>query len=653
MADVTYEVEAQLKLNAKSALGGLRAATSAVDRLRNYLRGAQTASSGLMRQLAGAAGAYAAYNLTSNALRRVIGGTFEYAGMVEQASIQIATLSNRIEGIPFDAAERRAGGFIETLEDLAIQSPATGRDLIGLFQGLAGPVARVTGQMEDALVLSQQLANAASALGVDYEQAGRDFRAMLEGRAGADVLMFSRLRSVGAISETAEAFNQMAQANPAEAYEKLRDILEGYNVAAARQGRSLSGLTSSFSSLYNRILVSAANPILDRFKTFLADVNDRLLGNMGRFRTGFQTLGETIADKLDSIFARLLNGLDYVIANWETIAEKMSAAVHRVAYVASSLPKVAKAFAVFQGARMGLGVAGGALGMLGAVGGSSAAGGILAVLSQTIGSIARGGSATGPLEALGSLFSSPFSIVTSVVKAIAFVGVFAILAGAMAIGAAIARELTQNWEEWAAVWRREVSPLLAMLRSEFVRLWNELRYVMRDLGRGALRMLIDLFKGLVIGAIEVVKFFRDMHLMFVVVSDALAAFVNQLIEIARQLTYGAVDIGPVQRRDPREIQALIMARITGTDPEAFLHPEAYLAATRAANAEELAAQAGDAGGLDPEHPVQNFDFRGSKITMEQQFASDDPDRVAAIIRSDLAGQANRRITSGLVPALGR
>src|SRR5690606_23846108 len=112
-----------------------------------------------------------------------------------------------------------------------------------------------------------------SALGVDYEQAGRDFRAMLEGRAGVDVLMFSRLRSVGAISETTEAFNAMAQANPAEAYEKLRDILEGYNVAAARQGRSLSGLTSSFSSLYNRILVSAANPILDRFKTFLADVN--------------------------------------------------------------------------------------------------------------------------------------------------------------------------------------------------------------------------------------------------------------------------------------------------------------------------------------------------------------------------------------------
>lgn len=653
MADVTYEVEAQLRINAKSALGGLRAATSAVDRLRNYLRGAQSASSGLMRQLAGAAGAYAAYNMTSSALRRVIGGTFEYAGMVEQASIQIATLSNRIEGIPFDAAERRAGGFIETLEDLAIQSPATGRDLIGLFQGLAGPVARVTGQMEDALVLSQQLANTASALGVDYEQAGRDFRAMLEGRAGADVLMFSRLRSVGAIGETAEAFNQMAQANPAEAYEKLRDILEGYNVAAARQGRSLSGLTSSFSSLYNRILVSAANPILDRFKTFLADVNDRLLGNMGRFRTGFQTIGETIADKLDSIFARLLSGLDYVIANWDHIAEKMNAAVHRVAYVASSLPKVAKAFAVFQGARMGLGLAGAGVGMLGAIGGSSAAGSVLGVLSTTIGNIARGGAATGPLEALGSLFSSPFSIVTSIVKVIAFVGVFAVLAGAMAIGAAIARELTQNWDEWAAVWRREVSPLLAMLRGEFVRLWNELRYVMRDLGRGALRMLIDLFKGLVIGAIEVVKFLRDMHLMFVVVSDALAAFVNHLLEIARQLTYGAVDIAPVQRRDPREIQALIMARITGTDPEAFLHPEAYLAATRAANAEELAAQAGEAGGLEPEHPVQNFDFRGSRITMEQSFANDDPDRIAAVIRSDLAGQANRRIMSGLVPALGR
>lgn len=655
-ADVTYDVEAQLRVDAKNAVAGMRSVSSAIDRLRERLSGANSASGGLARQLLAVGGAYAALNAVSNTVRTTATGIEQYANNVEQASISIATLSNRIEGIPFEEGERRAHRFIEELERLAIDSPAGGQDLVKLFVGLSGPIARITGSMEDALVMSQQLANTASSLGVDFEQAGRDFRAMLEGRAGMDVLLFSRLRSVGDINQNAEAWNAMAQANPAEAYEKLKDILDGYNVAAARQGRSMAGLTEAFKSMYQRILGSAYDPIRERFKTFLADVNDRLLANMTKFRQGFRSVGETITSYLDKLFERLLSGLDYVANNWDRIVERMNATVHRVAYFASLIPALAKGFAVFQGARMGgaaaLGIGGG---LMGALGGTTAAGGVLHALVAAVTSISRSSAATGPLSALTDLFSSPLSIIGSIGKIVGFVVVFALLGTAMAVGASIARELTDNWSEWAAVWKREVAPLLDLLKAEFIRLWHELRYVMRDIGRGALRLLINMFKGLVISTIEVVKFLRDMHIMFVVVSDALSAFVNNLLEVARRLTYGAVDIAPVARRDPREIQALIMARITGTDPEAFLHPEAYLAAQRAAMAEDAAAAAaGTGGGGDSrEGPTQNFDFRGSRITMQQEFASDDPDRVAAVIRQDLAGQANRRVMSGFVPALGR
>lgn len=652
--DVTYKVLAQLRVNSRNAVAGIRSASSAVDRLRERFKAASSSSDGLMRSMLATAGAYAAISAASGAVRGLARGVFEYANFTEQASIQIATLSNRIEGIPFEDAERRAGGLIERLEDLAIQSPATGRDLIGLFQGLSGPIARVTGDMEDALVMSQQLANTASALGVDYQQAGRDFRAMLEGRAGVDVLMFSRLRSVGAINETTEAWNAMAQANPADAYEKLRDILEGYNVAAARQGRSLEGLRSSFESLYNRALLAGARPIVERYKTFLGDVNDRLLANMGRFREGLGRVGEAIGRQLDAVFSKLLDGLDYVIANWDRIVAKLERAVYRVGEIARALPGIAKGFVAVAGARMGaragMAIGGGALGLLG---GTSAAGGVLHALVGSLTSVAGAAAATGPLNALGSIFSSPLAIVGTLAKIVAFVGVFALVGTMMVVGAAIARELTENWSHWAEVWRREVSPLLALLKTEFLRLWRELRYVMRDLGRGALSILIGMFKNLVIGAIELVRFFRDAHLAFVLFSDALTAFVNQILAAVSALTYGAVQIDPLERRDPREIRALVLGRMFNTDPEAFLNPEAYMAAERQAMAEEYAAQAGTAGGLEPEQAVQNFDFKGSKISIKQEFANADPDRIAAVLREDLAGQAERRLASGFVPALSR
>lgn len=653
---VTYKVDAQLRVNAANAVRGIRSASSAVDRLRERFAAAKSSSDGMIRSMLATAGAYAAISAASQIARRTIGGVFDYANLVEQASIQIATLSNRIEGVPFEAAETRARGFIEQLEDLAIQSPATGRDLIGLFQGLSGPIARVTGQMSDALVISQQLANTASALGVDYEQAGRDFRAMLEGRAGADVLLFSRLRSVGAISETTEAFNAMAQANPAEAYEKLRDVLEGYNVAAARQGRSLDGLTSSFSSLYNRALLSGAEPIVERYKTFLSGVNDRLLANMSRFRGGLQRVGEAIGRQLDALFSRILAGLDYVIANWDAIVVRLERAVYRIGEVVRALPAVAKGLAAVAGARMGaraaIGISGAALGVLG---GTNAAGGVLHSLVGAVTRIAGASAATGPLDALMGMFSSPFAIAAAVIKVVAFVAIFALLAGLMAVGASIARELTDNWAHWAEVWKREVSPLLAILKHEFVKLWRELRFVMRDLGKGALRILIDMFKNLVIGAIEVIRFFRDMHIMFVVVGDALAAFVNDLLALASAIGMnGREGFDPIERRDPAEIRALVLGRMFDIDPQAILNPEAYRAAEIASMQEDMRADAAAAGGgMDTEQPVQNFDFRGSRITIEQEFANGDPDRVAAVLREDLAGQAERRVASGFVPALSR
>ena len=48
-------------------------------------------------------------------------------------------------------------------------------------------------------------------------------------------------------------------------------------------------------------------------------------------------------------------------------------------------------------------------------------------------------------------------------------------------------------------------------------------------------------------------------------------------------------------------------------------------------------------------PKTTFDFRGSKITLKQEFRQADPDRVAIQMMKDLARYSEQRVTSGFVP----
>lgn len=52
-----------------------------------------------------------------------------------------------------------------------------------------------------------------------------------------------------------------------------------------------------------------------------------------------------------------------------------------------------------------------------------------------------------------------------------------------------------------------------------------------------------------------------------------------------------------------------------------------------------------------DRPKNNFDFRGSRFDIQQNFAEGfDPDRIAAAFTNDLAGVGERRLSSGLAPA---
>jgi hypothetical protein len=65
-------------------------------------------------------------------------------------------------------------------------------------------------------------------------------------------------------------------------------------------------------------------------------------------------------------------------------------------------------------------------------------------------------------------------------------------------------------------------------------------------------------------------------------------------------------------------------------------------------ARKAASRGDDAAQKKP--PVQNFDFRGSRFDITQNFAEGfDPDRIAVAFSQDLAGLADTRVQSGFAP----
>jgi hypothetical protein len=61
----------------------------------------------------------------------------------------------------------------------------------------------------------------------------------------------------------------------------------------------------------------------------------------------------------------------------------------------------------------------------------------------------------------------------------------------------------------------------------------------------------------------------------------------------------------------------------------------------------------DSGTPGQRRPTVTNDFRGSRITVTQEFAQADPDRIALQMIGDINRQAEARIQSGFAPALTR
>ncbi|MFB6373329.1 MAG: hypothetical protein ABEN55_09495 [Bradymonadaceae bacterium] len=249
----------------------------------------------------------------------IIGGGLALgAGLGIQRMVQLGTQAEKarisIAGT-FQVLEDEASTFNEQLEradDLfkrfskrSITSPASRQEFRTLFQGLAPAIGGLDVDNEQIAQFTQRSVGAAVAFtDQDYQQAGRDLRRILKGRAGADVKTFSNLKqplleAMGA--ESVEEFNRLAEANPAKTFEALNKVLKQTDPMLEAFSESTSGLFATLKELVNRGLLQAWEGFGEALREEMEAAIDWFMENRGAVKETARELGDDLGDALHGL----------------------------------------------------------------------------------------------------------------------------------------------------------------------------------------------------------------------------------------------------------------------------------------------------------------------------------------------------------------
>lgn len=614
--------------------------------------------------------AYVGVNALVGGFRSLVSSSAEYRSNIESTRIGLSSVMSAVEGIPFAEAQRQSESLFAQIQDDAIRSTATSQELFGIFQGIYGPLRNAgvaTGEIRTTML---DAVSAANALGVDLPQATRDITAMARGAAGLDVRLFSMLRSTGAIAEDAQAFNALSAP---ERISRMQAALGRFSGAADAYGRSFAGVTSTFRDVVQNLGGALMGPAFNRLTAWLGRLNERLIANRDSIRGVFTAAGERLADALQRAFDRVDRVMDYVANNWDDIVGRVNEAVARFQALVPALLDAAKAFVAFSAGRA---VLAGVVGTLSAItgtiatlaevsllaGGGAAAAGVGAAGAAGAGAAAgagvagAGAGAAGAAAGVGALEASFGALAT----------LAAPLAAALAAVAAVGYVVYDQFESFSRMFE-DILPIFQNIGGDLVGigqdLWGILRPILTVLGTligGPLVIAFTALLGILRGLVLLVRIVTTvLRTMVSAVEEYLVdPIMNGLQRLWEYITQWVSRImSPFSRG--RSSTGLEEAARDTTDPVIalgrnleeslevgpntgmnwFLNRIPELRRTSPTAPEERAAHVND--------------FRGSRITVNQEFRQADPDRILMTMVEDINRQAEQRISSGYVPALTR
>lgn len=628
MADeqTTYQVKADLVLDATKAKRQATQMQQKIQDLGRRIKGTSSLAGGLTRNLIAVGGAYLGISVLSRAFMGATRSAMTYTSELEKTQIALTSILAAVQGTEWSQAQKTAGRVFEQVRTDSIKSVATAQELFTIYQGIVGPIVAAGHGLEKVRTITRDTVNASGVLGVDLAQAQRDISMMARGTAGMDVKLFSMLRSTGAIAETTEEWNKSLTG--AERIDKLADALAKFAPAGERFAKSWAGVTSTFKGIRQEFTRSAMSPIMDAMAGSLGRINSILIDNQEAIQMRLRKWGESFATRLESVFAMAERGVTMVAMHWDDVLVKMGKAQQMLGKVG----KVAAVGAAAQLARPALGAAvvgvGAAMGVPGTA--AAAAGGA--------GGATAGGSAAGAaLFGLG--------------PALAVVAGGAVLLA----GAALAV-------------KEQMIPLNAIflsIRPVLFGLWE----VTQRLGRAVGSFLMPLFKALgsVVLAVLVPGFTVTLVSVRTLVG-ALAIFFEVLAKVTNYIYDKVSPVFDIMFQALDRFVTKVMGIVNFLTGDTRRYNQRKILGTEKDPLEELGKRFAKGDYVPPwakeslqqDAPVGSTvramtvnDFRGSKIEVKQTFRDADPDRVMIAMVDGLARQAEMRIQSGMVPALGR
>lgn len=680
MANEQYKVDAQIEVGAEKVKGQL---DGLIKRLRSFQGGIRKVNLGFDGMATKMLALGATYFSFQTLTRGAIGlgkGILDASAEAEAMQASLATIYSAVEKVSFKQATEDAGALFRTLEKVAIVSTATAPELMQVFQGIYGPLRNAGLSIQQIVDTTNNAAVAASAMGIDFAQASRDISAMARGTAGLDVKTFSLLQSMGLIKETTEEWNKLA---PDKRAKKLMDVMGKIGGQAAEAyGRTWKGLSSTFSDIMGAFKRAFGSAVFERLKGTLEKINKHLLANRERIEAYLRVLGERVGTIFDKVINNAGEAYRNAVSNIDAIRSRMEDLYAKFQALKPTIVAAAK---------FGLGI------QLAA----TAFNALVPALSALVTGITWIVSGIAAIAAAGGLGAWFAGIVVSIK---AFGASLAALAWPITIAVAAITAIIAGAIKFRDVILKMLKPLEASVGSIVERLvgifkdlWASVKPVLEVLGGGAilgviagfrmLAWLVDnillppfqllakiirwlaegvihpIFKGLEVVMLAVVKLFNWLGEMLAKVTNAMGRLVDWIEDKIGGLPGKIWDKtggklfsgGEGESAASKEVRAFIKAsraqrRVARekavTDIQGINKKiaEDVAKAQRAHREKEI---------LSKERTGTVNDFRGSKITINQDFREADPDNVFIQFRDGLEREAIARTRSGYADALAR
>ncbi len=644
-----FDVEAHLRLHSQASLASLGRISSALGEIGTRIKGTESLFGGVTRSLVAMGAGYIGLNALVSGFRNVVGGAIQFQTQLESTRIGLSSVMSAVEGISFTQATERSQQAFDQLTEAALTSVATTQEMFQIYGAIYGPIRAAGAAQSQVLQITKDTVSAASALGVDFNQASRDVNQMLRGAAGMDVKLFTMLHSTGAIAEDAEHFNKLTQA---QRVSKISAALSKFSEAAGAYATSWAGVTSSFRDIVGQLGSAAAGPIFESVKRALGAINDRLLANKQKIKDTLTAIGERIAAALDAVFTRAGAAFTYVSDHWSEIVGKIDRVVEKTR---AFLPLLQRAAATWAAVSIGRQVVGR---------GMQAAGGIGSVVS-TVGSVlgrggggaAAAGAGAAGAGAAGAGEGAIATVLTAIGAAAAPLAV--ILA---AVGSAV-YVVVERWQD--------IVEVFAFLQPVLDGLWTDLQGLGKalwDIARPIIKLIgSQLLVVFGVGLFALIAALRVLVGVLRVVAEGLAYVTRALEEyIVDPFIDAIMYIGKTIAEFFGRETVLGTARGQQSDRrvgEGGMYRELDAHAAGVDLGRRLGFRGGATGrqsatdpyaqGAPTARATVHNDFRGSRISVKQEFREADPDRILSTMVHDIEAQAERRLSSGFVGALTR